>query len=150
MINWREVLSNSTDDTINTDLLICADWCEEEGRYMAAEQIRSWAQETIVMIDGEPFIINRIYTSHITIEARSLFNRKNDEHFLFPSTRSDVALVCFGGTFFCSINTGVIIDAIRCYRAMRIHEEQAVRDLQKKIQNNLRILEQHNDSSLAF
>lgn len=74
-MNWREILSQSNDLEINTDLLVCADWCDENGRENAAMKLREWAKGDIVMIDEEPF---RYYRNKrgTCIDLHSLFNRK--------------------------------------------------------------------------
>ena len=95
-MNWREILSNSTDLDINTDLLVCADWCDENGREGAAMKLREWAQKEIVMIDEEPFLIER-HEDMRRIRFQSLFQRGEWISVKFVLDTFHVTLKCRGG-----------------------------------------------------
>lgn len=95
-MNWREILSASNDLDINTDLLVCADWCDENGREGAAMKLRNIAQQEIVMIDEEPFMIERFDCAE-SIKFQSLFQRGEWVSVMQITDCFMVMLKCRGG-----------------------------------------------------
>ena len=119
-MNWREILAGSTDLDINTDLLGCGDWCDENRREGAAMKLRHWAQKEILVIDEEPFLVDRL--SEVFFILRSLFRRNEaieiglDTDTRFPRRLQVHGILYLGSYRIRSVGAMSALEAVRVLR----------------------------------